>query len=97
MHPDHHALAKAFRPAGALSPASAPALQEIPGVDTAAVVALAARAIAREAGPGLHYMSASAAERHVSFGTRTLEAPFTTMWTMYTTPQPRASSGSAPS
>lgn len=54
-HPEYEALAQAFHAAGALSPAAARALQEIPGVDAAAVVTLAARGIVREAAPGRYY------------------------------------------
>lgn len=50
------AVAHAFRAVGALSPADARPLAEIPGADPAAVVALAARGIVREAQPDRYYL-----------------------------------------
>ena len=50
------AATRAFRDAGAVSPAGARPLAAIPGVDAAAVVALAARGVVREAEPGRYYL-----------------------------------------
>jgi hypothetical protein len=55
-HVEQDAVAHAFRAAGAVSPAAARPLATIPGVDPAAVVALAARGIVREAQPGCYYL-----------------------------------------
>lgn len=52
---DDEVLARAFRAAGALSPATARALHEIPGVDATAVIHLAARGTIREAAPGRYF------------------------------------------
>lgn len=52
------AVAHAFRGVGALSPAAARPLHEIPGVEAQAVVALAARGVVREAQPGRYYLYA---------------------------------------
>ena len=56
MPMEQDAVANAFRAAGAVSPATARSLTEIPGVEAAAVVALAARGIVREAQPGRYYL-----------------------------------------
>ena len=50
------AVVRAFHAAGALSPAEARPLAEIPGVEAADVVALAARGVVREAQPGCYYL-----------------------------------------
>ena len=56
MLAEQDAVAHAFRAVGALSPATARSLAEIPGVEAAAVVALAARGVVREAQPGRYYL-----------------------------------------
>jgi hypothetical protein len=53
---EQDAVVHAFQAVGALSPAAARPLGEIPGVDAAAVVALAARGVVREAQPGRYYL-----------------------------------------
>lgn len=58
LPPDLAAAARAFEAAGAVSPTAARPLSEVPGLDVAAAVALAARAIVREAGPGRYYLDA---------------------------------------
>jgi hypothetical protein len=55
-HAEQDIVARAFRAVGALSPAEARPLAEIPGVEAAAVVALAARGVVREAQPGRYYL-----------------------------------------
>ena len=55
-HAEHDVVAHAFRAVGALSPAAARPLAEIPGVEAAAVVALAARGVVRESQPGCYYL-----------------------------------------
>jgi hypothetical protein len=51
-------VARAFEDAGAVSPATARPLAEVVGADPAAVVALAARRVVREAAPGRYYLHA---------------------------------------
>ena len=53
---EQDSVAHAFRAVGALSPAAARPLAEIPGAEAAAVVALAARGVVREAQPGRYYL-----------------------------------------
>ena len=52
------AVDRAFEDAGAVSPATARPLAEVVGADPAAVVALAARRVVREAAPGRYYLHA---------------------------------------
>lgn len=56
MPTEQDAVAQAFRTIGAVSPATARSLAEIPGIEAAAVVTLAARGIVREAQPGRYYL-----------------------------------------
>ena len=56
--PELEAATRAFRDAGAVSPADARPLAAIPGVDPTAVIALAARGVVREAEPGRYYLHA---------------------------------------
>lgn len=55
---EQDAAAQAFRAAGAVSPATARTLAEIPEVEAATIVGLAARGIVREAQPGRYYLHA---------------------------------------
>ena len=75
LPPDLLAAARAFEAAGAVSPADARPLAEVPGLDVAAAVALAARAIVREAEPGRYYLDAGTARsRRTSLLTRRVAA-----------------------
>ena len=53
-------VTRAFEDAGAVSPAAARPLAEIPGADLATVVALTARRLVREGGPGRYYLHTGA-------------------------------------
>lgn len=61
---EQDAVAHAFRAVGAVSPAAARPLAEIPGVEAAAVVALAARGVVREAQPGRYYLYPGTVHEH---------------------------------
>jgi len=56
LRAEHEAVVLAFRAAGALSPADARSLDDMPGIDPRAVLALAARGVVREAEPGRYYL-----------------------------------------
>jgi hypothetical protein len=56
LAPELEAVARAFREAGAVSPADARPLAAIPDLDPAAVVTLAARGVVREGAPGRFFL-----------------------------------------
>ena len=56
VDPALDAVARAFQLAGALSPADARPLGDIPGVEPTTVVALVARGVVREGSPGRYYL-----------------------------------------
>ena len=55
---EHDAVAQTFRAAGAISPATARPLDDMPGIDLRAVLALATRGVVREAAPGHYFLYA---------------------------------------
>ena len=52
------AVTRAFEDAGAVSPASARKLAELPGVDASEIISLVAQRVIREAEPGRYYLHA---------------------------------------
>jgi hypothetical protein len=58
LSPELEPVARAFRAAGAVSPAGARSLDAIPGLDPVAVVTLAARGVVRESEPGKFFLYA---------------------------------------
>ena len=64
LPPELEAVTHTFRDVGAVSPASARPLAEIPGAETAAVLSLAARGVVREATPGRYYLFTGGVHEH---------------------------------